>query len=196
MLIPVNPPFHPFHHSITVNFLLDGNQGNMTKGDGIRSGRRHEFWATGSANLREILTELLGKAHPRASGSDFEGMINSRERDLIQTLLKMEGHPSARGMCFWSGPGTPPQGGRMHYKISDQQILGCSRALVFSFYPEIVHYYDRYYPLLVSPKSSKHRAFTRDAFCPSQSQEHCIVPQLSKQNPAWGAISSNPQSLF
>lgn len=40
MLIPVNPPFHPFHHSITVNFLLDGNQGNMTKGDGIRSGRR------------------------------------------------------------------------------------------------------------------------------------------------------------
>lgn len=168
----------------------------MTKGDGIKSGRSYKFWATGSADLREILAELLGKAHPRASGSEFEGMINLQERDLSQTLLKTEGHPSARGMCFWSGSRTPPQGGRIHYKISDQQILRCSRALVFSFYPEIVYCHDRSYLLLVSPKSHKHAAFTRDAFCPSQSREHCIIPQLSKQNIARGVTSSNPQSWF
>lgn len=97
----------------------------MKKGDGMKSGRSHKFWATGPANLREVLNEVFGKALLRASGSDFEGMINLYVRDLIQTLLKTEGHPLAIGMCFWSGSGTPPSRRRTHYKISDRQTLRC-----------------------------------------------------------------------
>ena len=48
----------------------------MKKGDGMKSGRSHKFWSTGPANLREVLNEVFGKAHLRANGSDFEGMIN------------------------------------------------------------------------------------------------------------------------
>lgn len=31
---------------------------------------------TGTATLREVFNEVFGKAHLRASGSDFQGMIN------------------------------------------------------------------------------------------------------------------------
>lgn len=75
----------------------------MKKGDGMKNGTRHKFQVVDPANLSEVLNEVFGKAHLRASGSDFEVIINFKEKDLIRTLLKTEGHPLAMGMCFWSG---------------------------------------------------------------------------------------------
>lgn len=50
--------------------------------------RKSQFWATGSASLRELANEVFGKAHLKAGGSDFEPLTNFKERDLIQTLLE------------------------------------------------------------------------------------------------------------
>lgn len=48
----------------------------MKKGDGMKNGRSHKFQVVDPANLSEVLNEVFGKAHLRASGSDFEVIIN------------------------------------------------------------------------------------------------------------------------
>jgi len=80
----------------------------MKRGDGMKSGKRQEFWAAGPANWREVLNEVFGMAHLRATGSDFEELVKIQEKNLIQTLMKIERLPLLMWIWSWSGSMTPP----------------------------------------------------------------------------------------
>lgn len=68
----------------------------------MNNARSHKFQVIDPVNLSEVLNKVFGKAHLRDSGSDFEGIINFKEREhrgtsssnrnVVLVMLKEEEH--------------------------------------------------------------------------------------------------------
>lgn len=152
----------------------------------MRSGRSHNSGLL----AQQVPNEVFGKAHLRESGSDFEPMINFKERDLIQTLLEQQ--ECACGQA----QGHHLQEGKMHCKVSDQHTLRCSRCFhcfLFPFRMSSIKIDTIFFQghLL---KSNSQRAFTRNAVLsqpvsvtlphsPAVQTKHCLGSSKQQSQP-------------